>query len=320
MDSSAARLRPERSVRPNGGQEAVEQLETLSTWFRILTKKLLHHEEIAEYDRIRPDDDKGKDYFWYEMGFFTTWSSNEECIILCTGTPRDVRVKLAETLHNNPDIELADPFAMLRPLFDEITLCCDQNVWRATKQVRRIEKARGEEPSFETLNNLMRHTSHIVEVQNVAIETLERLASLQDSYATMLNTTLTKTYRRQSKEWLQFQVQMMKSMTLRAQASYGRLQGEISLAFNVLASTDTRVVRSITLLTMIFLPGTFVAAIFSTPFFDFKKGGLSFSTDFWLYWEITVPLTLIVVLCWWLWLGGSPKGIRDKFLHKNKAS
>ena len=87
--------------------------------------------------------DEGKDYLWYEMGFFTIWKSNA-CMVLCIDTPPELRAGLEDflTVPQPPSFELQDPFAMLRPLFDEIIKVCNENAWRVTKLVRDIERVR----------------------------------------------------------------------------------------------------------------------------------------------------------------------------------
>jgi len=99
----------------------------------------------------------------------------------------------------------------------------------------------------------------------------------------------------------------------------------------MLASTDNQIMKSITLLTMIFLPATFISvsparnvysrgttnlylkALFSTTFFSFTEDGWQFSHSFWIYWVIVVPLTVVVLISWRLWL--SPKTIRATWLR-----
>ena len=97
---------------------------------------------------------------------------------------------------------------------------------------------------------------------------------------------------------------------------------------------ENQIVKSITLLTMIFLPATFLSvrfanasiilqthsllfqALFSTTFFSFEADGWRFSRMFWVYWAVTVPLTAIMVFSWWKWLGGSVKEVRSRLLGK----
>ena len=57
---------------------------------------------------------------------------------------------------------------------------------------------------------------------------------------------------------------------------------------------DGAAMKTIAALTMVFLPGTFLASVFSMPMLDGAK--LS------LYVAIVVPLTVVVVGCWWLWI------------------
>lgn len=55
-------------------------------------------------------------------------------------------------------------------------------------------------------------------------------------------------------------------------------------------------------LTTLFLPGTFIAALFSTSMFNFDHDSIQVSRLFWVYWAVTVPLTIIVVVVWQVWL------------------
>jgi hypothetical protein len=82
--------------------------------------------------------------------------------------------------------------------------------------------------------------------------------------------------------------------------------------------------KAIALLTTLFLPGTFVATFFSMTMFDWSpsnsSGSPKVSKYIWVYWVITIPLTLAVMvslLIWARWKHGksvkeleSSKGIR----------
>jgi Mg2+ and Co2+ transporter CorA len=58
--------------------------------------------------------------------------------------------------------------------------------------------------------------------------------------------------------------------------------------------------RLITAITLIFLPGTFVATFFSTTFWDFSPDneGAKVSNWVYLYFVVTVGLTLLVLVVW----------------------
>lgn len=291
-----------------------KKLDSLTTWTRILTKKILESSEKCRYG-------SGKKYEWFEMAFFTRWTSNGTNQILCIDTPGELKERLFESLASSGILEFQDPFAMFRPLLDEILKISDQYTWRMSKEIRKHEKSRSKRPSFDELNDLRRHARHIEEVQEVSVETLERLASRQEDNFRQLE--LEEDYQSEAIEYLRFQLQIMKSLRRRSQANSERLDGEMNLAYNVIANTDSQIMKSITLLTMIFLPATFISALFSTTFFEFHEYGWNFSTRFWIYWVVTVPLTLFVLAVWGAWIGGSAGKIRAKILggsSKNKKA
>ncbi|KAH9887466.1 hypothetical protein F4778DRAFT_786310 [Xylariomycetidae sp. FL2044] len=73
---------------------------------------------------------------------------------------------------------------------------------------------------------------------------------------------------------------------------------------------DSTAMKTLSLLGAVFLPGTFIASVFSMTFFDFNVGpeypgqdnngqGVSVSQELWIYFAVTVPLTLAIVLSWW---------------------
>ncbi|KFZ19987.1 hypothetical protein V501_00367 [Pseudogymnoascus sp. VKM F-4519 (FW-2642)] len=270
----------------------------LSTWFRILTKRVVEPGEKKLYS--------GEAYLWYEMAFFALWSTPGTARVLCIGTPLEMRVRIEQELQTRPAFNPNDPFAMLRPILDEVVRACDDDTWRVAKTVRRVEKKRKVRPDFEELYDLARHARHLVEIETVAIETMERMIIQQNVNYELLRTGLDKTYQIQAGEYMAFQLQMMKSLRSRAQATLDRLNGEVALAYNTLASMDNRIMKSVTILAMVFLPATFVAGLFSTTFFSFAENdGWGFSSKFWIYWVVVIPLTAAIVSGWWLWLGES---------------
>lgn len=66
---------------------------------------------------------------------------------------------------------------------------------------------------------------------------------------------------------------------------------------------DSSAMKTISLLGAIFLPGAFLASIFSTTFFQFQFPSPTtiVSSDFYIFWACTIPLTLIVMFLWYIW-------------------
>lgn len=62
---------------------------------------------------------------------------------------------------------------------------------------------------------------------------------------------------------------------------------------------DSTAMKTLSLLGALFLPGTFLASIFSMTFFDFGSGEPWVSPELWIYFVVTIPLTLCIVGSWW---------------------
>ncbi|KAI9800880.1 MAG: hypothetical protein M1825_003663 [Sarcosagium campestre] len=77
-----------------------------------------------------------------------------------------------------------------------------------------------------------------------------------------------------------------------------------SKAIAAASRRDSSAMKSIAVVTIVFLPGTFVSTLFSMPMFDWqnKSGKLVVSRRFYIYWAITVPLTIVTILIWVMWM------------------
>lgn len=70
---------------------------------------------------------------------------------------------------------------------------------------------------------------------------------------------------------------------------------------------DSTSMKTISLLGSIFLPATLLASIFSMTFFNFQNGltenddGPVVAPTFWIYWAVAIPITLFIVIIWWIW-------------------
>ncbi|KAF5621123.1 uncharacterized protein FTJAE_11464 [Fusarium tjaetaba] len=93
-------------------------------------------------------------------------------------------------------------------------------------------------------------------------------------------------------------------------------QGETNVEIALATSQDSRHMRSIALVTMIFLPGTFFASIFSMGFFEWKSndGTISVSQSFWIYVVLAAGFTAFTVGAWWY------IGVYRYKRHKNMSS
>jgi hypothetical protein len=66
---------------------------------------------------------------------------------------------------------------------------------------------------------------------------------------------------------------------------------------------DSAAMKTISLLGVIFFPGAYLASVFSMTFFNFQNEGPqpAVSGKFWIYWVITIPVTMVIVGIWYVW-------------------
>lgn len=294
-----------------------DKLKAHSSWFRCLVKI---------YNPGKSED--GKAYYWREMGFFIRWTSSGILRILGVDTPDKILEGLqASMLDNRISISdiLADPFAIFAPLLDEIVKLYDNSVWLVRHPVREIEQNRTGHPQFEQMHEMSRHAIHVSEVLAASIQTFESLERRQSEFYAENGFELTKTLKSQRREYMAFQKQQLQSLLLRSRSNHERLKNEITVAYNLLTQQDNNVMKSIALLTMIFLPATFVSAIFSTTFFDFSEGEWKMADEIWIYWLTTMILTALTVLVWYIWLNGPKEIVKrlqlflKRILKRNKS-
>jgi hypothetical protein len=73
------------------------------------------------------------------------------------------------------------------------------------------------------------------------------------------------------------------------------------------SSRDSTAMKTPAFLTTLFLPGTFIATVFSTGMFNWQGDsknsgdGRVVSRLFWVYWAFAVPLIIAVAVGWRLW-------------------
>ncbi|KAH7328508.1 hypothetical protein B0I35DRAFT_403864 [Stachybotrys elegans] len=62
---------------------------------------------------------------------------------------------------------------------------------------------------------------------------------------------------------------------------------------------DSTAMKTISLLGALFLPGTYLASIFGMAFFNFEEGkDPTVSSQLWIYFAVTVPVTVVILLLW----------------------
>jgi hypothetical protein len=95
-----------------------------------------------------------------------------------------------------------------------------------------------------------------------------------------------------------------------------RTNFKISEELKVMAEAsaqDSTAMVFISLVTLFFLPATFLSSLFSTTFFNFQYPVPSTVSSFqWLYWAITLPLTMALWLIYLLWTKRKQRNINRR--------
>ncbi|QPH01275.1 hypothetical protein C2857_005474 [Epichloe festucae Fl1] len=61
---------------------------------------------------------------------------------------------------------------------------------------------------------------------------------------------------------------------------------------------DSTAMKTISLMGTLFLPGTYLASVFSMTFFNFQETAHPVSTSLWIYFAVTIPITASIVAIW----------------------
>jgi hypothetical protein len=254
-------------------------------------------------------------YTWLKFNIFTRWTSatnQMSCLLFDMDSPivQPIMKSMTTPGVNN----LADPFWPYNAIAGEVARLKDDAVWAIRNQVRAIETERRPagkpSPNYRLLHDMARHAIHVTETLEVDMETLDRIVQQHKSLdSSVRNSPAWQNVHQQ----LLFDRQMVISLRHRSVSNEKRLQNEMKLAFHTVAQydsgislrigqaaqTDSSAMKTVSLLTLAFLPPTFMCSLFSTSFFNYDiSDGWTMSNYFWIYWVFTIPITLATsVLC-----------------------
>ncbi|ROW12390.1 hypothetical protein VMCG_00791 [Cytospora schulzeri] len=257
-------------------------------------------------------------YQWYKINVFTRWiPSTKKTIILLFDAPTLILERIP-TLLIPDSTRINDPFWVYAGLAAEITRLEDSAVWAVRNQVRAIETERQPvkpRPNYRLLHDIARHAIHVSETLDVATQTMKSIMLEHEHFITTDSVT-EKDVSRNIHRQLLFSGNMIESLRHRSVSNEKRLLNEIQLAYNIVAQydagisveighaarSDSAAMKTISFVTLAFLPPTFISTIFSMSFFDYSvDSGWTVSGKFWVYWAFAVPITIVSFLVWKYW-------------------
>jgi protein-S-isoprenylcysteine O-methyltransferase Ste14 len=97
-----------------------------------------------------------------------------------------------------------------------------------------------------------------------------------------------------------------------------QLDAKTNVDIAMATKDDGAAMKTIAIVTMLFLPATFVSALLGMNFFNFNPdehgGHMTYSHDLWIYFLVSVVLTLGLFALWWVW-----QTLRRKKMASSKA-
>ncbi|KAF2169606.1 hypothetical protein M409DRAFT_52133 [Zasmidium cellare ATCC 36951] len=280
-------------------------------------------------------------YDWHILTFVTYWEEGEVARLLCFNSPLQLKQMIEHSLREAIiDDLLAHPFAFHAIVMEHVAELYDQAIWQFRDFVRDTEKQRmlieDPQPDYAAMHELSRHVMHCSEVLSTALNVTDHILG---ELARWQHANVLQPAQDDPAPAIRHQKSMLQFMHNRSIAVEDRLKNEINLAFHITsqhsnlisakiahaAQVDSRAMRTISILGLVFLPGTFISAIFSMSFFNFTPGNQeqaarwTVSERFWLYWVVAIPVTALTVLVWWTWQKwGVPPTPEVKFVQKEK--
>lgn len=270
---------------------------------------------------------------WYKINMFVQWeASSGKTVVIIFDPPEDLGQRLPGMILNNLQAKtLMDPFWIYPCILEDIVEIQNQSVWFIRTLVRDTEKAREStrnrdqkpKPDYDRLHDIARHAIHSIETLDLAVKTAHVMIKSHAAFKetskdlpAQNNRVVSRAAYQNVHERLIFFEHLLNSLRHRSSSNKERLFNEIQLAFNRVSQFDSGVslqisnatlsdstaMRTIAVMTMAFLPATFTAALFDMSFFAYDPGtGFTVAKEFYWFWIIAVPLTVLTAMLWSWW-------------------
>ncbi|RHZ50186.1 hypothetical protein CDV55_102486 [Aspergillus turcosus] len=251
-------------------------------------------------------------YDWIQTAVFVQWHPQaDRQLVFFLNLPPSVAKYLAE--HRPSPNQRGNPYVWHTLFAQGVVEEYDKSIWSLRHIIRPIEKARNERHpppiNFPNLHDIARHIFHANETLEVARHTLQSLideqARFRAAHEALINRYGNRGVWIHAEQRAHFVAKQLHSLMTRSQSLSERLRNEINLAFNLVSQKDSSMMKTVAIVSMVYLPGTFISGLFGTNFFNLSENDGSqlwiMSDNFWLYWAITLPLTLATVLVWASW-------------------
>jgi hypothetical protein len=98
------------------------------------------------------------------------------------------------------------------------------------------------------------------------------------------------------------QLTLILSLFSQEDQSIGIDIAKVSKSIALESRRDSSSMKTLAVVTMVFLPGTFIATFFAMPLFDWQApNGQVVDKRIWIYFLVAIPLTAFTCAVWWAW-------------------
>ncbi|KAF2453804.1 hypothetical protein BDY21DRAFT_401325, partial [Lineolata rhizophorae] len=275
------------------------------------------------------------DHGWIRSGFFlkseprqkasksnksspVRHASDDTVTLVCFGASPNLEARFKQmTASSSWEDVLHDPYVLFDIIMDELYLQMDGVAWRLNQvfgqfEGRILNRASfpgeaADDVDFVGLHNLAKHIIHMREASDAVLVTLDNMRGHHkhdgggDPPSVLAQAT---------QNALRYRRTLFTSTQLRLGSMEKRMQNIINLSYNLVTQQDSKimqrdsgVMKSIAVLTLIFLPASTIATMFGSQFFSLEvlesgKTRFIVSKYFWIFFAVALPVTLIVLLPW----------------------
>ncbi|KAL4746680.1 hypothetical protein BDW72DRAFT_184499 [Aspergillus terricola var. indicus] len=292
-------------------------------WFDYLCKNITvadipgSEPVISDQNPSSGQQIRQSDFTWTRAGFFLRWPIQSEnrhnLTMVCFGADMIYDRLTRLSCEAVKEGVINDPMSLLVVVLHQLSARMDETVWNLSRVFGGIEsKALGlhrNRESFTGLHNISKHIVFLQESSDAALETVKNLHHHHKD----LSPSATEEERAAGKVTRRTLAQVeaeFQTVRLRLRSLDRRMQNVIALSFHLVTQegneflqADSSTMATIAFVTLVFLPITTVSTIFGSQFFNAAPDNASIevSKDFWIFWVVSIPLTLVVLLGWSLW-------------------
>ncbi|KAI7760892.1 hypothetical protein LZL87_008104 [Fusarium oxysporum] len=298
--------------------------ELLSDFFDLPPDYLISRQHDRGACRVfdKKDDEKASKLYIIQTPFYSTgfWS-----LLLYTMVDSNLAggsIKLSGVIQGDAGVKRIDIFSDLFVSHYEATKEAINSIQKDVSEVDdELLKHLEEEGKLDDASKLYRKLSMTLHKCSMNLAELGRRRKFEKELGSCLQEDLK--HDSKLKVLVEIYSRMSQSRDLDIESLPGKIESQRNVHDSYLQARlareslrDSKAMKTLSILTILFLPGAFIATIFSTNMFDFKSKNQQVRVFF----AIVIPLTAVLMICWVLWLKNTPQRSDEESVRQNQPA